>query len=93
MDRIPSANLLTTLLTFLLLQGVLNVQTRSLVGNQVFQSKDDANIPNRIIALLLHNNIIPDQEDVIGMARHKYSSVLYSHNVLFIFIINSRHTQ
>ncbi|KAL7866639.1 hypothetical protein AOLI_G00144530 [Acnodon oligacanthus] len=69
MDRIPSANLLPTLLTFLLLQGVLNVQTRSLVGsgNQVFQSKDDANIQNRIIALLLHKNIIPDQEDMIGL--------------------------
>ncbi|XP_036442000.1 urotensin 2 domain containing [Colossoma macropomum] len=69
MDRIPSANLLPTLLTFLLLQGVLNVQTRSLVGsgNQVFQSKDDADIQNRILALLLHKNIIPDQEDIIGL--------------------------
>ncbi|KAI4900009.1 hypothetical protein NFI96_014512 [Prochilodus magdalenae] len=69
MDRIPSVNLVPTLLTFLLLHGVLHVQARSIVGsgNQVFQSKDDANLQNRIIALLLHKNIIPEQEDVIGL--------------------------
>ncbi|XP_066503358.1 urotensin 2 domain containing [Hoplias malabaricus] len=70
MDRIPSVNLLPTLLAFLLLNCVLHVHLRSLAGpagNQVFSSKDDGSIQNRIIALLLHKNQIPDQEDMPGL--------------------------
>uniref|UniRef100_A0A4W4FKC0 Uncharacterized protein n=1 Tax=Electrophorus electricus TaxID=8005 RepID=A0A4W4FKC0_ELEEL len=69
MDRIPSMNLRPGLLAFLLLHGILTVQCRNLIGpgNQGFQSKDDSSIQNRIIALLLHKNIISDQDDDNGL--------------------------
>ncbi|XP_035379303.1 urotensin 2 domain containing [Electrophorus electricus] len=62
-------NLRPGLLAFLLLHGILTVQCRNLIGpgNQGFQSKDDSSIQNRIIALLLHKNIISDQDDDNGL--------------------------
>ncbi|XP_076880697.1 urotensin 2 domain containing [Brachyhypopomus gauderio] len=68
MDRAPSMNLQTRLLAFLLLHGILIVQCRNLIspGNQAYQSKDDASIQNRITALLLHKNIL-NQDDDIGL--------------------------
>ncbi|NP_001245247.1 urotensin 2 domain containing precursor [Danio rerio] len=68
MDRtIPSVLLQ---IAFLLLVGAFSVHTRSLESpvNQVFQSKDDSDIQDQILAFLLRKNVMPLQEkDLLGL--------------------------
>ncbi|XP_071059087.1 urotensin 2 domain containing isoform X1 [Pseudochaenichthys georgianus] len=65
MDRVTVVNYCLGLLGLVLLQGVLNVQGRSIYnpGNHVFNPKEDTDPQSKILALLLHKSLIPVEKD------------------------------
>ncbi|XP_050932909.1 urotensin 2 domain containing [Lates calcarifer] len=70
MDRVTVVNYCLGLLGLLLLQGVLNVEGRSILnpGNRVFNPKEDMDTQSKIIALLLHKSLIPiEKDDLLGL--------------------------
>ncbi|XP_069007174.1 urotensin 2 domain containing [Embiotoca jacksoni] len=70
MDRVTVLNYYLGLLGLLLLQGVLNVEGRSKFnpGNHVFNPKEDTDPENKILALLLHKNLVPvEKDDPLGV--------------------------
>ncbi|XP_035863395.1 urotensin 2 domain containing [Sander lucioperca] len=70
MDRVTVVNYCLGLLGLLLLQGVLNVEGRSIFnpGNNVFNPKEDTNHQSKILALLLHNSLVPvEKDDPLGL--------------------------
>ncbi|XP_051233609.1 urotensin 2 domain containing [Dicentrarchus labrax] len=70
MDRVTVVNYCLGLLGLLLLQGVLNVEGRSLFnpGNHVFNPKEDTDPQGKILALLLHKSLVPvEKDDPLGL--------------------------
>ncbi|XP_068447793.1 urotensin 2 domain containing [Clinocottus analis] len=70
MDRVTVVNYCLGLLGLLLLQGVLNVQGRSMFnpGNHVYNPKEDTDPQSKILALLLHKSLVPvEKEDPLGL--------------------------
>ncbi|XP_062280279.1 urotensin 2 domain containing [Scomber scombrus] len=70
MDRVTVMNYCLGLLGLLLLQGVLNVEGRSIfnTGNHVFNPKEDTDAQSKILGLLLHKSLIPvERDDPLGL--------------------------
>uniref|UniRef100_A0A3Q3R310 Urotensin 2B n=1 Tax=Monopterus albus TaxID=43700 RepID=A0A3Q3R310_MONAL len=69
MDRVTAVNCLG-FLGLLLLQGVLNVEGRSIFnsGNNVFNPKEDTDAQSKILSLLLHKSLVPiEKDDPLGL--------------------------
>ncbi|KAM7387875.1 hypothetical protein PAMP_024086 [Pampus punctatissimus] len=70
MDRVTVMNYCLGLLSLLVLQGVLNVEGRSIfnTGNHVFNPKEDTDAQSKILALLLHKSLVPvENDDPLGL--------------------------
>ncbi|XP_070764329.1 urotensin 2 domain containing [Enoplosus armatus] len=70
MDRVTVVNYCLGLLGLLLLQGVLNVEGRSIFnpGNHAFNPKEDTDPQSKILALLLHKSLVPvEKDDPLGL--------------------------
>ncbi|XP_036970638.1 urotensin 2 domain containing [Acanthopagrus latus] len=70
MDRVTVVNCCLGLLSLLLLQGVLNVEGRSIFnpGNSVFNPREDTDVQSKILALLLHKSLAPvEKDDPLGV--------------------------
>ncbi|KAK9519353.1 hypothetical protein VZT92_022089 [Zoarces viviparus] len=70
MYRVTVVNYCLGLLGLLLLQGVLNVEGRSIFnqGNHVYDPKDDTDPQSKILALLLHKGLVPvEKDDPLGL--------------------------
>ncbi|XP_038572937.1 urotensin 2 domain containing [Micropterus salmoides] len=70
MDRVTVVNYCLGLLGLLLLQGVLDVEGRSIFnpGNHVFNPKEDTDAQSKILALLLHKSLVPvEKDDPLGL--------------------------
>uniref|UniRef100_A0A8D3D4I5 Uncharacterized protein n=1 Tax=Scophthalmus maximus TaxID=52904 RepID=A0A8D3D4I5_SCOMX len=65
MDRFTVVNYCLGLLGLLLLQGVLNVDGRSMFnsGNHFLNPKEDTDAQSKILALLLHKSLVPVEKD------------------------------
>uniref|UniRef100_A0A665WLD0 Urotensin 2B n=1 Tax=Echeneis naucrates TaxID=173247 RepID=A0A665WLD0_ECHNA len=65
MDKVPVVSYCLGLLGLLLLQGVLNVEGRSIFtpGNHVLNTKDDTDSQSKILALLLQKSLVPTEKD------------------------------
>ncbi|KAG7513853.1 hypothetical protein JOB18_018555 [Solea senegalensis] len=65
MDRSTVVNYFLGLLGLFLLQGVLNVDGRSMFnsGNHVFNPKEDTEAQSKVLALLLHKSLVPVETD------------------------------
>ncbi|XP_041745723.1 urotensin-2B-like [Coregonus clupeaformis] len=61
MDRAVSVNYWLGLVAFLLLQGVVSVEGRSIFnpGNHVYHPREGTDGQNKILALLLHRSLEP----------------------------------
>ncbi|CAB1314289.1 unnamed protein product, partial [Coregonus sp. 'balchen'] len=61
MDRAVSVNYWLGLVAFLLLQGVVSVEGRSIFnpGNHVYHPREGTDGQNKILALLLHKSLEP----------------------------------
>ncbi|KAA8589582.1 hypothetical protein FQN60_012947 [Etheostoma spectabile] len=70
MDRVTGVNYCLGLLGLLLLQGVLNVEGRSIFnpGNSVMNPKEYTNHQSKILAMLLHKSLAPvEKDDPLGL--------------------------
>ncbi|XP_055799625.1 urotensin-2B-like [Salvelinus fontinalis] len=70
MDSFVSVNYWLGLLAFLLLQGVVSVEGRSIFnpGNHVYPQRGDTDAQNKILALLLHRSLEPfERSDTLGL--------------------------
>ncbi|XP_035503752.1 urotensin 2 domain containing [Scophthalmus maximus] len=70
MDRFTVVNYCLGLLGLLLLQGVLNVDGRSMFnsGNHFLNPKEDTDAQSKILALLLHKSLVPvEKDDPLGL--------------------------
>lgn len=70
MDRVTVVNYCLGLLGLLLLQGMISVEARGIFhsGKHVLNPSDDADIQNKILALILHKNLVPEEkDDALGM--------------------------
>ncbi|XP_065812414.1 urotensin 2 domain containing isoform X1 [Labrus bergylta] len=65
MDKVTVYYSCLGLLALLLLQGVLNVEGRSIFnpGNHVYNPKEDTDPQSKILALLLRKSLVPDEKD------------------------------
>ncbi|KAF7668348.1 hypothetical protein LDENG_00020430 [Lucifuga dentata] len=65
MDRASAVNYSLGLLGLLLLQGVLNVEGRTILnpGIHVFNPNEDVDAQSKILALLLHKSLVPVERD------------------------------
>uniref|UniRef100_A0A3Q3RTB2 Urotensin 2B n=1 Tax=Mastacembelus armatus TaxID=205130 RepID=A0A3Q3RTB2_9TELE len=65
MDRLTVMNYCLGFLALLLLQGLLNVEGRSIFnpGNNVFNPKEDTDTQGKILSLLLHKSLVPAEKD------------------------------
>uniref|UniRef100_A0A669EQR2 Urotensin 2B n=1 Tax=Oreochromis niloticus TaxID=8128 RepID=A0A669EQR2_ORENI len=65
MDRVTAVSYCLGLLSLFLLQGVLNVDGRSIFnpGNPAFSQKEDTDSQSKILALLLHKSLVPVEKD------------------------------
>uniref|UniRef100_A0A3Q0S6X3 Urotensin 2B n=1 Tax=Amphilophus citrinellus TaxID=61819 RepID=A0A3Q0S6X3_AMPCI len=65
MDRVTVVSYCLGLLGLSLLQGVLNVEGRSIFnpGNPVFNPREDTDPQSKILALLLHKSLVPAEKD------------------------------
>ncbi|XP_039462598.1 urotensin 2 domain containing [Oreochromis aureus] len=70
MDRVTAVSYCLGLLSLFLLQGVLNVDGRSIFnpGNPAFSQKEDTDSQSKILALLLHKSLVPvEKDDPLGV--------------------------
>ncbi|XP_077462722.1 urotensin 2 domain containing [Stigmatopora argus] len=65
MDRLRLVNFIFGLLAVLLLQGVIDVQGRTLfnAGNHVLNPKDDVELQSKILSMLLHKSLGPMEKN------------------------------
>ncbi|XP_033181850.1 urotensin 2 domain containing [Anabas testudineus] len=65
MDRVTVVNYCLGLLCLILLQGMINVEGRSIFkpGNHVFNPKEDTDAQSKILTLLLHKSLVPFEKD------------------------------
>ncbi|XP_055795271.1 urotensin 2 domain containing [Salvelinus fontinalis] len=70
MDKTVSVNYWLGLVAFLLLQGVVSVEGRSIFnpGNHVYQQREGTDGQNKILAFLLHKSLEPvERNDALGL--------------------------
>uniref|UniRef100_A0A3B4AGD3 Uncharacterized protein n=1 Tax=Periophthalmus magnuspinnatus TaxID=409849 RepID=A0A3B4AGD3_9GOBI len=94
-----AVNYCVGLLSLLLLQGALHVEGRSILnsGNGYFNTNEDINAQNKILALLLHKSIASaEKKDHLAILANKFAEleevrcvgIITSHlynNLVFVF--------
>ncbi|KAL1023111.1 hypothetical protein UPYG_G00036530 [Umbra pygmaea] len=69
MGRFVFVNFWLVLLAILHLQGVFGAEGRSLFNPEthVYHPREGTNVQHKILALLLHNSLVPERKDTLGL--------------------------